>query len=155
MKIDVPLKRPEFKRDEMGRFEQRGAELIKKPKKTSKHVVERRGDRFGGPGPGRPPGSLNKTTLKLREAILAALDQVGGVDYLAKLAIENSSAFSSLLSKVLPTQLASDADSNGGSAQVVFTRVIVRPGEAKTIDGECYPTTNLPEPDTKRIETRA
>jgi hypothetical protein len=39
MKIDVPLKRPEFKRDEMGRFERRGAELIKKPEKTSKHLL--------------------------------------------------------------------------------------------------------------------
>ena len=48
-------------------------------------------------GAGRPKGSKNRTTLQLREAILGALDKVGGADYLAWLAIENSSAFSSLL----------------------------------------------------------
>jgi len=36
----------------------------------------------GKPGPGRPKGSPNKTTLKLREMILKALDDVGGPDYL-------------------------------------------------------------------------
>ena len=53
-------------------------------------------------GAGRPKGSKNRTTLQLREAILAALDRVGGEKYLARLAIENSSAFSSLLARVLP-----------------------------------------------------
>jgi hypothetical protein len=64
----------------------------------------------GGPraGAGRPPGSKNKTTLALREAILSALDKVGGEEYLARLAVENSSAFISLLSKILPSQLAAD-----------------------------------------------
>jgi hypothetical protein len=87
-------------------------------------------------GAGRPPGSLNKTTLKLREAILSALDKVGGDEYLAKLAIENSSAFASLLGKVLPTQLTTDADSNGGEGvQLVFRREIVYPNGHVEIEG--------------------
>src|SRR6516162_7233368 len=134
MKIDVPFKPTEFKRDEMGRFDRRGAEPIKKPEKTSKHVVERRADRFGGPGPGRPPGSKNRTTLQLREAILAALDKVGGPDYLAKLAIENSSAFASLLGKVLPTTLHAD-ESSGGLQVIQFRRIVVYPGGREEIEG--------------------
>jgi len=94
-------------------------------------------------GAGRPPGSLNKTTLKLREAILSALDKVGGDEYLAKLAIENSSAFASLLGKVLPTTLTSESD--GGNAQIVFTRVIVRPGDPPK-DSNDYLLTNRNEP---------
>ena len=105
MKIDVPLKPPEFKRDEMGRFDRRGGDLIKKRgviKRNTEGQFEK--GTHGGPraGAGRPPGSKNKTTLALREAILAALDKVGGSDYLAKLAIENSSsaALSALLAAV-------------------------------------------------------
>jgi hypothetical protein len=139
MKIDVPLKPPELKRDEMGRFERRGAELIKKPEKTSKHVVERRSDRFGGPGPGRPPGSKNKTTLALKEAILAACEAAGGkegsVGYLHRLAIENSSAFASLLGKVLPTTLAADESNGGAGLEVTFRRIIVYPGGREEIEG--------------------
>jgi hypothetical protein len=65
-------------------------------------------------GAGRPPGSLNKTTLQLKEAILQALDELGGAEYLKKLAIDNSSAFASLLGKVLPTTLAA-SESDGAS----------------------------------------
>ena len=87
-------------------------------------------------GAGRPPGSLNRTTLKLREAILAALDQVGGERYLAKLAIENSSAFASLLAKILPSQIAADAESNGGvGVELKFVRHIVYPSGHVHIEG--------------------
>src|SRR5262249_49325520 len=69
-------------------------------------------------GAGRPPGSLNKTTVQLKEAILAALDAAGGdegaVGYLKRLAIENSSAFSSLVAKVLPSTLTSESDGGVG-----------------------------------------
>src|SRR5215472_12001191 len=87
-----PLKPPEFTRDAMGRFERPGATL-KKDQKS----IRGRFQKGQAPGPGRPPGSLNKTTLKLKEAILSALAKVGGDDYLARLAIENSSAFAGLL----------------------------------------------------------
>ena len=35
-----------------------------------------------GAGPGRPQGSKNKNTAAIKDMILAALDGVGGVDYL-------------------------------------------------------------------------
>lgn len=66
----------------------------------------------GKKGPGRPKGVPNKTTTQLKEAILLAgeaagnkLGQQGLVSYLEFLAQDNSSAFASLLGKVLPMQV--------------------------------------------------
>jgi hypothetical protein len=132
------LKKPEIKRDEMGRFEQAGTGLIKKAQKKGKvgSNLTQYQPGHDRPGPGRPKGSKNKTTLALREAILAALDSVGGPEYLAKLAIENSSAFASLLKSVLPTTLeASDSD-GGGPTTIQFCRVIVMPDGSRHIEGK-------------------
>ena len=99
-------------------------------------------------GAGRPPGSLNKTTTQLREAILGALEAAGGeegsVGYLKRLAIENSSAFASLLGKVLPTTLQA-SDSDGGPAKITLTRVIVWPDGRREIEGVTPKA--LPAPD--------
>lgn len=65
-------------------------------------------------GTGRPAGVKNKLT-NLREAVLEAFDQVGGAQYLAKLAQGSSSdraAFVGLVAKVLPTQI--NANVEGG-----------------------------------------
>jgi hypothetical protein len=137
----VLIKKPEktIKRDEMGRFEQRGTGLIKKSSKKPKKPSHDASGAFvkghQSPGPGRPPGSKNKTTLALREAILAALDKVGGADYLARLAIENSSAFASLLARVLPHTIGADPESGGG-AGIEFTRIIVMPDGHRHIEGK-------------------
>lgn len=56
----------------------------------------------GGSRKGRP----NKATRQLREMILAALDQAGGVDYLADQARAEPVAFLSLLARILPTQIS-------------------------------------------------
>jgi len=56
----------------------------------------------GKPGPGRTKGSPNKNTKALREMMLGALDDAGGQEYLAQQAIENPTAFMTLLGKVLP-----------------------------------------------------
>lgn len=90
-------------------------------------------------GAGRPPGSLNKTTTQLKEAILGALEAAGGkegsVGYLRRLAIENSSAFASLLGKVLPTTLAASESDGGLNTNITFTRIIVHPDGHKEIEG--------------------
>lgn len=62
-------------------------------------------------GKGRPKGVPNKSTVKVKEAVLAALEQAGGVDYLAKQANANPAAFLSLIGKVIPLQIAGDQDS--------------------------------------------
>ena len=72
----------------------------------------------GQPTPaGRPAGVKNKLT-NLRNAVLEAFDQVGGVEYLARLANGTQSdraAFVGLVSKVLPTQINANVD---GGVQV-------------------------------------
>jgi hypothetical protein len=57
------------------------------------------------PGAGRKKGVPNKLTKDLKEAILHAFDQVGGVDYLQKVAEEDQRTFCTLLGKVLPMQI--------------------------------------------------
>ena len=68
----------------------------------------------GKPGPGRPKGVPNKANGLLKDAILQAAEAAGGkggmVEYLTIQAMENPGPFMALLGKVLPTQIAGDAD---------------------------------------------
>lgn len=82
----------------------------------------------GRAGMGRPKGSPNKTTALLKDQILGALDRVGGIDYLARQAEENPSAFMTLIGKVLPTQVVGQDDGKGGYDEI--RHVIVRPGHS-------------------------
>ena len=78
--------------------------------------------------PGRPKGSLNKTTALLKEAILAGAENVGmdgkgrnGLEgYCQYLAAEQPRAFAALLGKVLPMQVTGDPNN---PAQIVFRTV--------------------------------
>lgn len=78
-------------------------------------------------GKGRPKGVPNKMTRQVKEMILAALDQAGGVDYLAQQATASPAAFLSLVGKVLPMQLTGE---DGEPVQFVGKIVLegVRPG---------------------------
>lgn len=75
----------------------------------------------GNAGKGRPKGSVNKSTAQIKAAILDALDSAGdtvgeahygglrgGQAWLHHLALGNSSAFATLLGKILPIQLTGD-----------------------------------------------
>jgi hypothetical protein len=79
---------------------------------------------------GRKAGSLNKTTVALREAILAAFHKTGGVDYLVWLSKEHPSAYTTLLGRVLPTEIEGSF-----KAQVDMT---VPPEERRAIAQELF-----------------
>ena len=108
------------------------------PKRNANGQFERGSKALAGAG--RPPGSLNKTTTQLKEAILGALGAAGGkegsVGYLRRLAIENSSAFASLLGKVLPTTLAASESDGGLGVKMIFERHIIWPDGHRRIEGK-------------------
>jgi hypothetical protein len=84
-------------------------------------------------GKGRPKGVQNKTTITIREAILAAFDKAGGANYLARMADEQPVAFLALLSKVLPTQINLGTKADG--IKIVIERAAPANGDdAKVID---------------------
>lgn len=63
---------------------------------------------------GRKPGTPNKTTALLKDAILTAAERAGGsggmVAYLQMQANANPGPFMALLGKVLPMQIGGDPD---------------------------------------------
>jgi len=131
-----------IRRDPEGRFDRHGKVLSKTQRKKKPSIAPRinKGEISNAPnkGRGRPKGSLNKVTLALKEAILAAAEgahEDGMVGYLKVLAIENSSAFAGLLGKVLPSTLAMPESSGGIKEKVTFERVIVWPDGHREIDG--------------------
>ena len=67
-------------------------------------------------GPGRPKGTTNKVTKELKDMILGALEESGGVDYLVERANDprTAGAFLTLVGKVLPMQVVADAKISGG-----------------------------------------
>lgn len=68
------------------------------------------GKNTGNAGKGRPKGSPNKATAAIKDMIVQALDQAGGVEYLHTQSIANPTAFLTLVGKVLPLQLSGDPD---------------------------------------------
>lgn len=55
---------------------------------------------------GRPKGTPNKTTQTVKEAVIAAFDEVGGASYLVEIAYTQPKAFLSLLGRVIPTEVS-------------------------------------------------
>lgn len=54
---------------------------------------------------GRQKGTPNKVTATIKDALQAAFDEVGGKDYLVKVALEDQKAFCALIGKVIPQEL--------------------------------------------------
>jgi hypothetical protein len=93
-------------------------------------VTEKQTSRYAGigkgtPGPGRKKGVPNKVAMGLKEAIIKAGTRAGGeeglVGYLTDLAKTNSSAYASLLAKVIPTVL--EGSGSGGGVSVIINRI--------------------------------
>ena len=67
---------------------------------------------------GSRKGVPNKKTALIKDMILQALHNKGGVEYLERQADENPVAFMGLVGKVLPTQITG---ADGDSIQLVTT----------------------------------
>ncbi len=67
---------------------------------------------------GRVAGTPNRNTTALKDAIMAALDTVGGQSYLERVAEEDPKTFCMLLAKVLPMQLTGEG---GGPVVIRWT----------------------------------
>lgn len=64
---------------------------------------------------GRVRGTPNKVSASVKEAILAALEEAGGVKYLAGVARENPQVFCALLGRLLPNEIT-----GGDGGQIDF-----------------------------------
>ena len=58
----------------------------------------------GTPGPGRPKGSKNKSTLQIKEAFLEAFNELGGVPALVRWGRSNDTDFYKLAARLIPTE---------------------------------------------------
>lgn len=76
--------------------------------------------------PGRPKGVPNKNTAAIKEMVILALEQAGGVSYLTTQAKKNPKAFLALLGRVLPLQVTGPGP---GGEHIVhsLTRTIIDP----------------------------
>ncbi|WP_395652550.1 hypothetical protein [Brevundimonas sp.] len=81
-----------------------------------------------GAGPGRPKGVKNKVTAELKDMILQALDNAGGVSYLTQRASDpkTASAFLTLVGKTLPMTVKGPGE--GGE---FFQKIVVEVVQAK------------------------
>lgn len=67
------------------------------------------------PGSGRPAGQPNRITREIRDAISKAFDEVGGADYLVKIAETKPEVFCGLVGKIIPREV--DAT---GAMEIVY-----------------------------------
>lgn len=88
----------------------------KQPVQTDKVVEQRKR--------GRPKGSQNKTTVALKEGIMQAYNNLGGVAYLEKVGREDPKTFCTLLGKVLPQEMKADLTSTDGSMSPVRIELV-------------------------------
>jgi len=68
-------------------------------------------------GKGRKRGVPNKLTGDVRSMVAAALDDLGGVDYLVLQADLNPVAFLALVAKLIPTQVSAEVKTIHGLAE--------------------------------------
>jgi hypothetical protein len=70
---------------------------------------------------------------------------MGGVEYLKKLAVDNSSAYAGLISKVLPSTIYGSESDGGIGVKMTFERVLVWPDGHREVEAKT--PKQLPAPD--------
>lgn len=73
------------------------------------------GKKFGG----RKKGTPNKSTVKIKTAVMEAFEKCGGAKYLQKVAEEDPKTFFTLLARVLPAEIQADINHSGDIDQTV------------------------------------
>jgi hypothetical protein len=93
---------------------------------TVKETIEngRVGD--GTPGPGRPKGSLNKTTKAAKEAIALAAEDLGGYERLVSWVKEDPKNESAFWTTIYPKLIPIDVKASGGLSLHVTREFIGR-----------------------------
>jgi hypothetical protein len=74
---------------------------------------------------GRQKGTPNKLTADVKEMVLKALAQAGGVDYLYQRSQDEPKAFLALVGRILPMQVTGE----DGGALVIRVQQIAPPSE--------------------------
>ncbi len=74
---------------------------------------------------GRKKGTPNKFTGEVKEMVLEALSESGGVEYLKTQAANNPTAFLSLVGKVIPLQVKGSGDKGEHVIKRVVEMVVV------------------------------
>ena len=69
---------------------------------------------------GRKAGTPNRMTSQVREAILRAFDQVGGEDYLVKVAQDDPKTFCTLLGRLIPAEVRAGIGANDSDGPIVI-----------------------------------
>lgn len=73
---------------------------------------------------GRPPGAPNKVGSNVKEAVLQAFNNVGGIEWLEEMAKKEPKAFLQLLSKLIPNAVQQvDADGNSAPLEIKVSYV--------------------------------
>lgn len=79
-----------------------------------------RGSKPGEHRGGRKKGTPNKLTTTIKEALEGAFADVGGREYLAKMANDEPKAFMALLGKAMPQQVDAHLSGNIGMPPITL-----------------------------------
>jgi hypothetical protein len=77
---------------------------------ATEEAQPKKGPNRGNAGKGRPKGTPNKVTATVKDMIIQAVNELGGVSYLVDCGNENRAAFLALVGRIVPLQVAGDPD---------------------------------------------
>lgn len=108
---------------------------VSEVEQTRPNLAKPRGRPKGSPKTGgRVAGTPNKLTKTIRESIEIAFHEVGGPEYLVKMAIEQPVAFMALLAKVMPTQVEAKIDMQPG--YIFRIETVIADGERNQLEAD-------------------